>query len=395
MQVFVDTNRFCEEASLDSQRLVNFLKKIGHNHTTDIKEADIIIFYACGHLDWQEDDSVRIIKEIIRLKKPSSKFIVWGCLPRINPHSLRRIYDGPFVGPEDWTFFSDYFGKPREVLNNTYANALNIHARLIDAGRSPQRRIYNFGHGWFYGARTKERETWYIKLESGCRNFCSYCSDRLAFGCVKSVPVERVLEQFEVGLRKRYKYSYFVGRDLGSYGFDMRLTLADLLNEIAERYTNHDYKVYLTNFSPNSLIDIYHDIDHSFLSENTYELGSNIQSGSDKILKLMGKAFPLCEWMTVMKDIDKNYAKIRTRTSIMVGFPGETDEDFQESVNLVNTTLFDRIDVYAYAERPNLPSLGLKGRIPEAIKRQRYDRMRFLAAVNNFRKRVKRVRIFY
>jgi tRNA-2-methylthio-N6-dimethylallyladenosine synthase len=109
----------------------------------------------------------------------------------------------------------------------------------------------------------------------------------------------------------------------------------------------------------------------------------------------MGKTFSMSDWLRIFRDIDRNNPQIRTRTSILVGFPGETEEDFQESVNLVNAVLFDRIDVYDYNERPNLPSLRLKGRIPKAIMRQRYDAMRLLAAVNNFRKRVKRARIFY
>jgi threonylcarbamoyladenosine tRNA methylthiotransferase MtaB len=392
LHVFVDTNLHCEEANLDSQRLVNFVKNIGHVHTTDVRQADIIIFYACGHLRAQEDDSVRIIKEINCLKKPSSHFIVWGCLPKINPCSMKGIYDGPVVGPEDWDFFSDYFGQSREVLNNTYANTLNVHARLIGEGRSPQRRIVNSARGWFYG---RIGETWYIKVESGCKNCCTYCSDRLARRWIKSVPVNTVLEQFEAGLRHGFRYFYLVGRDLGSYGFDVGLTLADLLNKMTERHPHEDYKVYLTNVSPNSLVDIYPYVDRSFLSEKTFELGSHVQSGSSKILKLMGKTFSMSDWLRIFRDIDRNNPQIRTRTSILVGFPGETEEDFQESVNLVNAVLFDRIDVYDYNERPNLPSLRLKGRIPKAIMRQRYDAMRLLAAVNNFRKRVKRARIFY
>jgi threonylcarbamoyladenosine tRNA methylthiotransferase MtaB len=325
LHVFVDTNQYCEEANLDSQKLVNFVKNIGHIHTTDVRQADVIIFYACGHLRTHEDDSVKIINEINRLKKPSSDFIVWGCLPKINPCSMKDIYDGPFVGPEDWDFFSDYFGQPREVLNNT----LNVHAKLIGERRSPGRRMISFLRGWFYG---RIGETWYIKVESGCKNCCTYCSDRLARKWIKSVQVNTVLEQFEAGLRRGFKYFYLVGRDLGSYGFDVGLTLADLLNKMIERHPNEDYKVYLTNVSPNSLIDLYPYVNRSFLSEKTFELGSHIQSASSKILKLMGKPFSMNEWLRIMEDIDRDNPQIRTRTSIIEVFQEKTKRIFKNQL---------------------------------------------------------------
>lgn len=392
MQVFVDTNQFCEEASLDVQRLVNFTKRIGHSHTTDVKKADIVIFYACGHLHKQEADSIRIIKRINQLRKLSSDFIVWGCLPKINVQSMASVYNGPSVGPEDWSFFSDYFGRPKEEIENTVANTLNVHSKLLGTSASPARRLFNWVRGMFYG---RIGETFYIKVESGCRNCCTYCSDRLAYRWLKSVPIEKVTAQFEAGLRMGYKYFYLVGRDLGSYGFDVGLTLADLVNDLAGRFSNHDFKVYLTNVSPNSLIDTYKDFNSSFLSHKTYELGSHIQSGSEKILKLMGKSFSLREWTNIMENIDRSHHDVRLRTSVMVGFPGETEEDFRETANLVGNLLFDRIDVYAYDERPNIPSLRLKGRVPESVKRERYNKMRRLAAINNIRKRAKRARIFY
>jgi tRNA A37 methylthiotransferase MiaB len=207
--------------------------------------------------------------------------------------------------------------------------------------------------------------------------------------------MKKILEQFKVGLDAGYKYFYLVGRDLGSYGYDMDLTLADLLNKIDERYSDRDYNLYLANLSPNSLIDLYPEINPPFLSRKAFELGSHIQSGSQKILKLMGKTFSFYDWIAIMKDIDKNYPKIRTHTSIIVGFPGETEDDFHETLNLLNRILFDRIDVYKYEERPNLPSLKLKERIPEEIKKRRYDKTRVLATLNNLKKRIKRAKVFY
>lgn len=391
-KVYVDTNQYCEEASLDTQRLINLVARSGFSLTRNVREADVIIFYACGHLRRHEIDSTRILEKIAALKKPSARLIVWGCLPKINPEVLKNIYAGPLLGPESWDFFCDLFGQPKERIHEITANTLNIHNELEGTQLPRMRRMMNFFRERFYSLNS---EIWYIKIESGCRNCCTYCSDRLSYKWLRSQACESIIRQFDLGLRKGYRYFYFVGRDLGSYGYDLGLTLNDLLEKIAEAYPYQKYKLILTNISPNMLIDLYPTMNHMLLSEKTFEIGSHIQSGSERILKLMGKTFPIDKWQGIIRQIDKDYPEIRTRTSIMVGFPGETESDYRKTLHLVNNVLFDRIDVYKYEERPGIPALRLKEVVPENIKQKRYDKMRLSAFMNNLRKRIRHARIAY
>ena len=262
-------------------------------------------------------------------------------------------------------------------IANASAPALSPHSRVLERFR----RYLEVQH---------PKRIWYIRIESGCANCCTYCSDRLAYSSVKSQPIERIIQQFSLGLRNGYKYFYFVGRDLGSYGCDMGLSLANLLQAIYEKYPHQDYKLLLDNVSPNALIDIYPDLDSSILSNKVFELGSHIQSGSDRILKLMGKRFKIYDWIRVIKSISRDHPQIRLTTSMMVGFPSESEQDFRESLNLVNTVLFDKIYVYSYNERPGLPSLRIKGSVPENTKRKRERRMIYYAMLNVQKKRISR-----
>jgi MiaB/RimO family radical SAM methylthiotransferase len=378
----------CEDGRLDTQRLKLFSKDAGFSCTNDVRQADFIFFYACGHLIQLESDAIRIIERIKRLKKPSAQLIVWGCLPKIDPESLRKVYVGPLVGPEEWNFFSDLLNQPRGRIDHVFANALYPHAKYP----SPQRRIETFMIRRLYSHTGWK---WYIKIVSGCRNCCTYCSDRLAYKRARSVPIDTILKQFELGLAANCKHFYFVGRDLGSYGYDIDLTLADLLNKIAETYPEQAYTISLYNVSPESLIALYPKLDPTLLSKKIFEIGSHIQSGSERILKLMGRAFKLYDWKKTMQDIDRNYPNIRVVTSILTGFPGETEEDFEKTTNLLSNLLFDRIDVLSYDERPNLSSLKLKGRLSEATKIRRWKKANNLARVNTLRKRIKRTRILY
>jgi threonylcarbamoyladenosine tRNA methylthiotransferase MtaB len=390
-KAFFLSNNYCEEAKLETQRLINIISKAGaqpsYLYTNKIDDADLIIFYSCGHLQANEAESINTIRRILSQKKASSELIVWGCLPKINPESLRRVFKGTMVGPEDWTFFYELFSQPKEIADNVNANALSVDDELTLANIGPLSRVL-----WRFRRYldVQPKRIWYIRIESGCANCCTFCSDRLAYSYVRSQPIERIIQQFALGLRNGYKYFSFVGRDLGSYGCDMGLSLAGLLQAIYEKYPHQDYKLLLDKVSPNALIDVYPDLDSSILSNKVFELGSHIQSGSDRILKLMGKRFKVYDWIRVIKSISRDHPQIRLTTSMMVGFPSESEQDFRESINLVNTVLFDKIFVYSYNERPGLPSLRIKGRVPENTKRKRERRMIHIANLNVRKKRISR-----
>src|SRR5208283_3556562 len=122
-KIYVATNG-CEEASLASQRLKNMVSGMSFVLTNDAGIADIIIFYACGHLRARENESLRMISKLMSLKKSSGELFVWGCLTKINPEAIRSIYDGYLIGPERWDFFCDLFEQSEERIQNVHANEL-------------------------------------------------------------------------------------------------------------------------------------------------------------------------------------------------------------------------------------------------------------------------------
>lgn len=409
-KVYVDSTDYCEEAKLDTQQLRNLVKLSSEQNifvsTNNICQADLIIYRACGHLQAQQDESISDIKELLRLKNSKAKLIVWGCLSKINPASLREVYNGPLIGPEEaWDFFYRFLSLSKKKKNDVTANSLNIHYMYKQTRKEQPSQIektsnlYNYFESQLsrlvdFRKKLLIQNRWYIKIVSGCKNNCTYCSDRLAYKTVRSVPIEKIVKQFELGLSKGYRCFFMVGRDLGSYGYDIGTTLADLLDKINERNHQTDYKIYLNNVSPNSLIALYPELERKKAFKNIVHLASHIQSGSDRILKLMGKNLSLVQWVEIIKHIQKKYPKIELKTSIMVGFPTETDHDFAESINLLHDVLFDKVIVYKYNERPNLPSLKIKNRIPESIKTKRYNQTKYHKTVCRIKKRLRRPQFF-
>jgi len=401
---------YCEEARLDTQLLTSLFKvssqKNSFTCTKNARQADFLIYNACGHLQSKQDESIRDIKELLKMKKSSAKLIVWGCLPKINPASLREVYDGPMIGPEDsLDFFCSHFNLVDMKEFNIQANTLNKHCiRRQKANRRLTQRqkltnIYSYFQQRYdrianFKRRKALRDTWYIKIVSGCLNSCTYCSDRLAYKSVKSQPVESIIKQFELGLHNGYRNFLFVGRDLGSYGYDIGTTLPDLLDAIISKHRKADFKIFLTNVSPNSLINMYPKLELLLQSKKIVCLGSHVQSGSRRILRLMGKSFSLSKWIETTRKIEKNYPSVFLETSIMVGFPSETEQDFKKSVNLVGYLHFDRIILYKYNERPNLTSLRIENRIPDEIKSARYYRMLNYVHIYKAREQMKSNKFF-
>jgi threonylcarbamoyladenosine tRNA methylthiotransferase CDKAL1 len=390
-KVYIDTNG-CDEARLDTQKLKNSVQGTDYVCTDDVKLADIIVFYACGHLQTQENESIAEIKRLMKLKKNSSILVVWGCLPEINPEAVKRIHTGPVVGPQNWDFFKDLFNQSKERMDNTHANRLCAKNKLNNSPSFSSGGILNVLQNAFYFS---DRGIWYIEVASGCGENCTYCSDRLAFKHLKSIPMDEIISQFETGLKKGFKRFYLVGRDLGSYGRDLGTDLPTLLNMIIKSHPDQDYRLYLKNMSPRSLIEFYPRLTNVFSSGKVFEIGSHFQSGSERILKLMGRRFAIGKWLVIMRSINENFPNIRFTTSLIVGFPTETEEDFNKSIELLDDFRFDRVDVYAYAERPNLPSLKLGGRVPDKVKMERYKRAYRKAFFASFNNKIIRLQLIY
>ena len=400
-QVYIDTTVYCEEARLDTQKLKNIIKISSKQNdftfTNKIDQADLLIYYACGHLRQNEVESIKDIKRMLSLKNDSSKLIVWGCLPKIHPIVLKDIYDGPLIGLEEsWDFFCRYFHISKKKIFDINANVLSNrqkHVQTIDKSVYPRKKLLNLfasAHKLIkFDDKRIVNNWWYIKIVSGCNNCCTYCSDRLVYKSLRSQPINNIIKQFDLGLGKGYRNFFFTGRDSGSYGCDIGSTLPDLLDVIIKRYSQIDYKLFLNKISPNSLINMYPKLDPILSSGKIVLIGSHIQSGSDRILKLMGKNFLVREWVKIIKNIQKKYPKINLETSIMVGFPSETHQDFKRTVNLLNNILFDTVAVYKYEERPNLPSLKIRGRIPEEIKNKRLNKMLYYKALFKTKKMIK------
>jgi len=382
-RVCVITNG-CPENRIDCARIQTFLSDNSHIPTDNYRDADVIVFNACGLTEISQEDSIKIIRFIQANKQPSAELVVCGCLPKINMPRLRQVHQG--------LTFEHNLERLTEIVEtktspkDTYANYL---APRTDITSIQRRRIPNLRKVASLMSIKERLTTPYysrleqtvnvfrpgsfcIKVSTGCLNACSYCAVRISRGRLKSKPIDRVLSEFEQGLAMGYTEFALLGTDVGAYGRDQGVTLIDLLREMVE--IPGDYTIRLRNIQPKFLIEMMPEFQEILASGKIPYFSSAAQSGSNRILGLMRRGYRIEDYKRVILTLKSQFPGLQIRTQIMVGFPGETEDEFQDTLSLLDEVNFDFVEVYTFQPRPGTEAARMKDQIPVKVARRRYHK---------------------
>jgi tRNA A37 methylthiotransferase MiaB len=360
--------------------------------TDDPQEADIVILWACGLTENSEKDSLSIIKTLKAKMRPSAKLIMWGCLPKVNPKSLSASHTGSILGPTDLSRFEEIFREttghqcstpigvadsnllvPRKTLDNPF-----LTHNVIDDQLLPKINRYLDKLALKLSATPwhPPSPTFYIRVAEGCTSHCTYCSEHLVWGKIRSRPIENIVSQFEDGLRKGHNRFFLCAEDFGAYGVDIGYSASDLLERLVDLNSKVDYKIVINEMSPSHLIAMFSEFKEVLASGKIETLGCQVESGSNRILRLMGRKYTAEEWRKYMIAINTEFPDVRLTTHFMVGFPTETERDFEATLKLLNYPLFlKEITIFKFSARPSVPAYRLSGQIPERTKLLRYQKL--------------------
>ncbi len=379
MKIFI-TNNGCEVSQLYSTYIHKCFLNLdpGIILVTSPREADLIVFYACGLTETKEEKSLSIIEVLKSMMKPSARLVVWGCLSKQNPQSLNGTYIGPIIGPKDvfpfeavlkqmideskWSTLTQIpdanFLNMREAPeSNSSAKQSILYHHLTDLDKYLTRLFFKTNSSPFY-----------IRVSEGCTSHCTYCSERLVWGTVRSKSIEKVISEFEDGLEKGYRDFFLCSEDFGAYGLDIGLNACDLLKQLIQVKKEANYRIIINELSPLHLKNMFSDFEQIFASGRISTLGVQVESGSDRILKLMGRQYKAEEWRNLMLYINRKFPSINLSTHLMVGFPTETEEDFRATMNLLRRPLtLQEIVIFKFSPRPGIPAAKLAGQIPKDV----------------------------
>lgn len=382
----------CPESRIDSARLMKLFKENGWKVIKDFRKADIIFFNACGITEDTEKESLNIINYLRTKKNPSTEFIVWGCLPKINSSRIHEIYKGITFGSDGLTKLDEMFAFKKRA-ENIHANFLiplfhfgkeNRNSIIRKIFINPMKLIKKYSAD--YAINVYGPGIYLIKVSTGCPNNCSYCGVKLSRGNLKSKSIENILKEVKKGLEKNYKEFGLIGTDVGAYGRDLGTNLVILLREIIKIKGN--FKIRLRNIQPQFLIEMMPELRKIFKTGKISYLSTAAESGNDRILSLMNRGYTISDYKKAIRIVNKEFPKIMIRSQLMVGFPTESEEDFKDTCRLLDEVSLDYIEVYIFQKRPGTLAAEMKGQIGRITKRIRYYRL-LMKAIFNERKRKK------
>lgn len=394
----------CPRSEVDTVRLFEYFRANGFEVTT-IAAADLVLVSTCGVDTTSEDVSIEYLKAADARRKPGSRLVVLGCLAGINERRLQELFDAVLVDPAHFALLDDVIGARVELADipdlnrveplilrarNEFAfmhegdGAIKRGARKVfqDSGL---RRVLTAAGMWpsERGPLEPGDEAYTIRVGGGCKGECSYCAIRVACGEFWSKPLDDVLREFHSGLDKGFTEFKIVAQDLGPYGEDIGCSIVDLLTALTA--PAGQYRLTLLDMCPEWFCKNADGIT-DVLAANEQKirlLMLPIQSGSTRMLTLMRRGYAAEDALDKVCRLRRRTARLPMATHVLVGFPGETEDDFEKTLQFLKETRFNRIDIYEYDDRPKTLARELPDKVAPVVRQERAARLKkeFPAAI--------------
>jgi MiaB-like tRNA modifying enzyme len=329
MRIYLETYG-CTANKSDESIILGILKKEGHKIVQEIEEAELLILLTCTVVDSTEQRMLSRLKEFRRTNK---KIIVAGCMASAQPDLVKSIVPNAFL-------------------------LKDIH--LI--GKAINGKDYHLSVPYFKDIIAP------ISIAQGCMLSCSYCITHIARGRLRSYPIHEILSNVRLALKMGCKEIQITAQDTASYGLDTGSNLGELLLKICE--IKEDFRVRVGMMNPYTVQKNLENIILAYKNPKIYKfLHLPVQSGDNTILKKMNRRYTVQDFLRIInrfREVD-----VTLSTDIIVGFPTETEDQFNKSIDLIKTVEPDIVNITRYSARPMTKAKTMEGRIPTHVSKRR------------------------
>lgn len=365
LQLYFDGNKIyfislgCPRNLVDSEVMLGILLKAGYEVAPTLEEADYLVVNTCGFLEASRQESMEAVDEVLSQRKETAKLIVTGCMVQTHSEVLKEHF--PDI---DYLLGSGDVEGILQAVQSTQPGEMVTSARsYLEAGEVP-RQISTPNH---YA---------YIKIAEGCRKRCAYCVIPTIKGPLKSKSKEQILKEFHLLLDQGVHELILIAQDLGDYGKDkgskQLAALLDLLKSMLD--TPKDFWLRLLYLYPDEITDELIALMKSDSRICPY-LDMPIQHINNDMLKSMHRATSREDIIHTITKLRQEIPGIVIRTSLIVGFPGETEEQFEELVEFIQKYPLDNIGIFRFSREPGSYAYDLPNQIPDEVKEDRYHRL--------------------
>ncbi len=353
----------CQMNEEDSEKLSGMLIPIGYKRTLDKGNADIIIFNTCcvrENAEQKVDGNIGALKNM-KKENPNLIIAVTGCMMQQEGMAKHIITKFPFV----------------DIIIGTHnAHEFPQYLKRIQAGESSIVEIWDKEKNIIEGVPVDRESSikGFVTIMYGCNNFCTYCIVPYVRGRERSRNPEDIISEIKTMVDKGYKEITLLGQNVNSYGtgLEPEINFAELLKRI-NKIESLERVRFMTSHPKDLSMEV---IETIAVGDNLCEqIHLPVQSGSTNLLNKMNRHYDREQYLELVKNIKNKIPNVGLSTDIIVGFPGETEEDFAETLRLMEDVKFDSAYTYLYSKRKGTPADEMLDQIPEDIKHERFNRL--------------------
>ncbi len=318
----------CSASFADAEMISGLIVNGGHTLASSSKDSDLNLIVTCSVKDATANKMVNRIK---RLK--SKPLVVAGCLAKAEPKSVQKFSpNASLMGPNS-------IGKTLQIIDHTLSGRKKIELEDSDITKTglPKVRLNPI--------------VGIVEIASGCMSDCTFCQTKLARGDLQSYRLGDIVRQVEHEVNDGCKEIWLTSTDNGCYGLDIGTTLPELVNKVSE--IPKEFMIRVGMMNPMYMPKIKNDLVESFENNKVFKfLHVPVQSGSNDILHEMKRGHTAETFRDVVKRFKDRFGKFTISTDIIVGFPGETEQDFADTIQLIKDTKPDVVNLSRYSQRP-------------------------------------------
>ncbi|MDE3045898.1 MAG: 30S ribosomal protein S12 methylthiotransferase RimO [Verrucomicrobiota bacterium] len=351
------TSLGCARNLVDSEVMIGLLLKAGYEATPSMEEADFLVVNTCGFLQSSRQEGIDTVREMFASKKPNAKVIVAGCMVQKHGSELKSLF------PDIHYMLGS--GDVEKILQAVEAgeagDAITSARSYLEWGEVPR-------------TLSTPKHYAYLKIAEGCKKRCAFCIIPTIKGPLKSKSEEQVLKEFNALLSQGVFEVILIAQDLGDFGKDRKEkgALAKLLRAMLQ--DKRKFWLRLLYLYPDEIDDELIEVMKSDSRLCPY-LDMPMQHVNDTMLKAMHRATSREQIVGIIEKLRAELPNVSIRTSLMVGFPGETDEQFEEMVEFVKKVPLDNVGIFQFSLEKEAYAAKLPNQISEEVKQKRFERL--------------------
>ena len=347
----------CKVNKYESEAMLEAMVQGGFQETAEHETADVVVVNSCAVTATGAQKARQALRRAKR-QNPGAVMVLTGCWPQAFPLEAEEFADADIV----------LGTKNRRALLPHVLEYLSAKQRIVDIAPHETGDTFEKMQVSAFHGRTRA----FLKIEDGCNRFCSYCIIPYARGRVRSKPLEDIRTEVKELADHGYQEIVLAGINLPAYGQDLGLHLCDAVEAVCEEPGIQ--RVRLSSLEPEQLTE---DVIARLQKQEKLcpQFHLSLQSGCDATLRRMNRHYTAEEYRQIVENLRKAFPGCAITTDIMVGFAGETEEEFRKSLAFAEEIGFAKVHVFAYSRRPGTKAYDAPDQVPEKIKEERSRRM--------------------